>query len=185
MTSDPIGLDGGINTFIYTHNNPLKYIDPDGLEVRFICRTLAPPWDKISARIYGKPQKHCFVYVSCKQENWSYIISLFASDKDTLHGVPTRAQKSASTPYDLNLRDDLNDPAIKDNIDLTPKCGNSNCEYEKEVMERFFDFPSEPVPYFPNLLNSNSFARSMVRSPERGIDVTNVQNAPGIEFGGL
>ena len=33
MTSDPIGLQGGINSYSYTYSNPLVYIDPMGLEV--------------------------------------------------------------------------------------------------------------------------------------------------------
>ncbi|MCW8955544.1 MAG: RHS domain-containing protein [Gammaproteobacteria bacterium] len=30
ITSDPIGLAGGVNTYLYANANPLKYIDPDG-----------------------------------------------------------------------------------------------------------------------------------------------------------
>ena len=31
LTPDPIGLEGGINPFLYTSNNPVNYIDPYGL----------------------------------------------------------------------------------------------------------------------------------------------------------
>jgi RHS repeat-associated protein len=39
VSSDPIGLEGGLNTYLYAFASPLVLIDPEGLEVKFCCAT--------------------------------------------------------------------------------------------------------------------------------------------------
>ncbi len=34
MRADPIGLEGGINLFVYAALNPINFVDPEGLEIR-------------------------------------------------------------------------------------------------------------------------------------------------------
>jgi hypothetical protein len=42
VEADPIGLDGGINLYSYTADNPINFVDLDGKEVRLCQRAFKP-----------------------------------------------------------------------------------------------------------------------------------------------
>ena len=58
LESDPIGLEGGLNTYGFVFANPLKYSDRDGLRVEICCRLL----DSFAVGAVGR-QRHCYFLV--------------------------------------------------------------------------------------------------------------------------
>lgn len=173
ITSDPIGLKGGLNTYGYALQNPLKYFDTDGLEVRIICRPLAGV-----ASYTGK--QHCFVRVTCPEEGWSATYSLFSTGTN-LFGWPNQGAKAQDDP-----RDDTNSTNNASNSRVDPgACPLQTCGFEKAVRDRFNSFPPGNVPYSPFGPNSNSFAADLATGAPFGGQlppgVPGPDVAPGID----
>lgn len=170
VQSDPVGLEGGLNTYVYVRANPLSYIDPDGLEVTFMCRALAG-----LAAYAGK--QHCFVHVTCPEEGWARTLSLFGGS-----GMwPKTGYKAVNDP-----RDNPAGPTRSNQPVNQRQCFRDTCAYEKAVWDRFNSFPSGMVPYNAYGPNSNSFAQDLITGNPYGgtlpVGVPGPDIAPGIDM---
>ena len=157
VQSDPIGLDGGLNTYAYAYGHPLGFFDPDGLEVRLICRPVGGGPGAVGFQ-------HCFVHVTCPQERWASTLSLYAGKGYGRKSIWPRVGYKAA-----NEGPDNPDALGQFDQPVTPnQCFRDPCAYEKGVIRRFNSFQSGLVAYSAAGPNSNSFAAGLITGNQYG-----------------
>jgi len=154
--SDPIGLDGGLNTYAYVGGGPLTGEDPLGL-AKFCCR----PLDSFVGR-WPFNKRHCYVVAD---DGTRY--SLFPRTRGGVRvGVPQ-----------VNVQEDPADPRGSGGECFD--CPALDCIDQNSCLKTAFS--SYPVGRYAEFgPNSNTFAEQLARQCCKGGVPTGVHDAPGI-----
>ena len=129
ITSDPIGVFGGFNTYGYVLNNPLKYKDPLGLEVTVVCRPINV-WG-----ISGTGLVHCSVFVwHWEDDGCGGKVKVIDAQYSLAGGQSPQTDPTLPTYSDD--RDAWNNPGgDNDHYDIPPPPGMGQSDFDDAVQD--------------------------------------------------
>ena len=166
IESDPIGLGGGVNTYAYALESPLRFSDLFGQNVTMTCRSL-----DLTAKIGIYGIKHCSVFVwhweNCPPPAHKKIDAQYSLAMGNTS--PTTNPNSPSAAANRTFNEDtaaFNNPGggagnSNQNIDIAPPSGMSQGAFDSAVETSGNDYsqgPYNPI-YGPN---SNTAANNII-----------------------